>query len=587
MIGLRRALIGIGLAALALGLAVIPVVLTSDVSNAEAAAQIAATLIIGWSFVGTGIYAWWRRPGNSIGSLMVLTGIFWTLFGFSSSGSPWVFVISATFSVLTFGFFVQLLLSFPDGRLRTRLEWLAASLIYLVATVIQWLSILFIDFQDPSECGGDCPSNPVLIAGHETIYQSLQVLSAALVIVGIGAAIVALRRRWLRWNPQTRRAFTPVLWLGGAELVLQGSRLVVEVAGGGDVLQTSIFVAALFPLAGIPFAYLFGVLRTRISEADAVGDLVSALARSSDLRGDLVDRMAHALGDPDLEIAYWVPEQDGYVDPKGLPVEVPEDSRRWTQVERDGRPIAVLLHGSRLEDGGENARTLAAAAAVNLTNERLEAELRSRVLELRASRTRLVEAGDAERTRVERNLHDGAQQRLVSLALSLRLARSKLDESPDRAAELLDEAALELVEATRELRELARGIHPAILTDRGLQPALDALVSRSSFPVELDFNLEHRPPPRVEAAAYYVVAEALTNVAKHAKADGAEVTVMEERGWIRVEISDDGRGGADPEGSGLRGLADRVGAADGTLKVTRSDSGGTKLRASIPMAGEE
>lgn len=586
MIGLRRALIVIGLAAFALGLAVIPVVITSDHSDSKGP-QIAATLIIGWSFVGTGIYAWWRRPGNRIGSLMVLTGFFSILFGFEASNSAGVFIFSALFSVLVYGFFVQLILSFPDGRLQTRLEWLAVVLVYLTVTVIQWGAVLFASSEDPSVCGPECPPNPLLVADNETVLQAFQAVGAVLVLVAVAAAIVALRRRWLRWSTQTRRAFSPVLWLGGAELVLQVVLLVDNASGSTSSLETPFTVIALFPLAAIPFAYLYGVLRTRISQADAVGDLVSALALSSDRRGELVSSMADALGDPKLEIGYWIPDLEGYVDPQGLPVEIPEDSHRWTPVEQDGRPIAVLLHGAPLEDDGENARTLAAAAALHLENERLEAELRSRVRELRASRTRLVEAGDAERTRVERNLHDGAQQRLVSLALSLRLAQSKLDGEPDRAAELLDEATRELDEATRELRELARGIHPAILTDRGLQPALEALVSRASLPVGLDCRLENRPSPRTEAAAYYVVAESLTNVAKHANADRAEVAVIEMAGWIRVEVSDDGNGGADPDGSGLRGLADRVAAADGTLTVTAADSGGSMVRASIPTAGGE
>ena len=584
MIGLRRALIVIGLVAFALGLAVIPVVLSSDHSDSKGA-QIAATLLIGWSFVGTGIYAWWRRPGNRIGSLMVLTGFFSFLFGFVASNSAGVLVFSALFSVLAYGFLVQLIVSFPDGRLQTRLEWLAVVLVYLVVTVVQLGTVLFADSKDPSICGPECPANPLMITDSESVVQAFRILGAAMLLVAVPAALVALRRRWLRWNPQTRRSFTPVLWLGAAEFVLQVVLMVDNASGTSDSAETPFTVIALLPIVAIPFAYLYGVLRTRISQADAVGDLVSALARSSNLRSELVDSMADALGDPRLEIAFWVPDIGGYVDPQGVPVEVPEDDHLWTPVEHDGRPIAALLHGSRIEGSGENARTLAAAAALNLENERLEAELRSRVRELRASRSRLVEAGDAERTRVERNLHDGAQQRLVSLALSLRLARTKLDEDPDGAAGLLDEASLELDEATRELRELARGIHPAILTDRGLQPALEALVSRASLPVELDCRLEGRPAARVEAAAYYVVTEALTNVARHANADQAEVKVTEEAGHVLVEVSDDGRGGADPEGSGLRGLADRVGAADGTLAVSRAGSGGTIVRASIP-AGE-
>jgi len=581
--GLRRALLVIAAAALALGLAGIPVVLSSN-HNDDAVPQLMATLVIGWSFVGTGIYAWWRRPGNSIGTLMTLTGFFWLLFAFNASNSPGLFIIGMALPVIAFGFLVHLLLSFPDGRLSGRLERSVVITTYLLVTVVQWITVVFGDTQDPSLCGPECPANPLLIAGYETVFNVAVSATALIVVAVIAGLLVALRRRWKRWAPATRNAYTPVLWTGAAVLVLQSALLVADVLGASDGMITVVFSAVLFPLAAIPYAYLAGVLRTRLSQADAVGELITSLSRGGDHQRDLVEMMSGALGDPALDIAFWVPELEGYVDSQGIPVEVPANPRRWTAVQHDGRPIAVLLHGAPLEDGGDSARRLAAAAALNLENERLEAELRSRVRELRASRRRLVEAGDAERTRVERNLHDGAQQRLVALALSLRLARSKVEEDPARAAGLLDEATGELEEATRELRELARGIHPAILTDRGLEPALEALASRAAIPVYIDSNLESRLPAGTEAAAYYVVAEALTNVARHAGAGRADVTVGLNGGDLEVTVRDDGQGGADPEGSGLRGLADRVGAADGTLLVADRPGGGTEVQARIPVA---
>ncbi len=206
--------------------------------------------------------------------------------------------------------------------------------------------------------------------------------------------------------------------------------------------------------------------------------------------------------------------------------------------------------------------------------------------ELRASRSRIVEAADDARRRLERNLHDGAQQRLVSLSLALRLAQSRLREDPDGAEQLLTGAADELNHALAELRELARGIHPAVLTDRGLPAALEALASRAPLPVELSAELEDRLPGPVEAAAYYVVAEALTNVAKYSGASAAEVRAQRLNGRVVVEVSDDGIGGADPSvGSGLRGLADRVEALDGQLEVESSAGEGTTVRAVIPLAG--
>jgi signal transduction histidine kinase len=194
-----------------------------------------------------------------------------------------------------------------------------------------------------------------------------------------------------------------------------------------------------------------------------------------------------------------------------------------------------------------------------------------------------VQAGDAARRKLERDLHDGAQQRLVGLALDLRLARERLKDDPEAAATMLDEASAELARATEELRELARGIHPAVLSDRGLEAAVESLAKRAPLPVEIDASLKGRLPEPVEAAAYFVVSEALTNVVRHSGADRAEVGIRRDNGRLLVEVRDDGSGGADPAGSGLRGLADRVAALDGTLRVDDPAAGGTVVRADIPL----
>jgi signal transduction histidine kinase len=217
-------------------------------------------------------------------------------------------------------------------------------------------------------------------------------------------------------------------------------------------------------------------------------------------------------------------------------------------------------------------------------NVRLDAELQARLDELRESRARIVEAGYAERRRVERDLHDGAQQRLVALALELQIVRSKLQSDPAGAAELLETAADELTGATQELRELARGLHPPLLTDRGLMAALQALAQRAPLPVTVEAEETERAPETVEAAAYFVVSEALTNVARHANAERAVVRVARRDVVLCVEIEDDGSGGADVTGgSGLRGLADRVGALDGELEVESQPGRGTTVRASLPV----
>jgi signal transduction histidine kinase len=240
------------------------------------------------------------------------------------------------------------------------------------------------------------------------------------------------------------------------------------------------------------------------------------------------------------------------------------------------------VHDPALLEDRELVRTAGAAAALALENERLAAELRARYDDLQAASARLVAAGDAARRRLERDLHDGAQQRLVSLSVTLNLAR-KTAEPGSRTAELLDSAVAELTAGLAELRELARGIHPAVLTERGLDPALQGLAARAPLPVTVTAALEGRLPPAVEAAAYFVVMEALTNVAKYSSASAAEVRIEQVNGAVVVDVQDDGIGGADPAaGTGLSGLADRVAALGGRLVVESPPGGGTVVRAELP-----
>jgi signal transduction histidine kinase len=290
--------------------------------------------------------------------------------------------------------------------------------------------------------------------------------------------------------------------------------------------------------------------------------------------------VAEALGDPSLELAYWLPEEVRYVDHAGRDQQ-PGHDRFVSVVERDGRRVGALICDPALAEEPRLVGSVGAAAALALDNHRLEVELRARLEELRASRARIVEAGDSARRRLERDLHDGAQQRLVALALTLRLGRDRAADAEQR--QLLDKALEELHAATRELRELARGIHPAILTDRGVAAAVDALAASAPVEVAVVGVPAERLPPPVEAAAYFVVAEALTNVARYAGARQARVSLSERAGTLTVEVADDGRGGADLKaGSGLRGLADRVAALDGRLEVESTAGEGTTVRATIP-----
>ena len=299
------------------------------------------------------------------------------------------------------------------------------------------------------------------------------------------------------------------------------------------------------------------------------------------------DSLAEGLGDESLTIAYWLPEREIFVDDEGREVKIAAataSGRVWTPVEHDGKLIAAIIHRPDLANT-DIVQTAGTAAVLQLENERLRADLRARLDELRDSRARIVQVSDAERRRLERNLHDGAQQQLVALALQLRLARNKTTD--EESAKLIDGALEQLDQALSELRELARGIHPAILSDRGLDAAVKALAERQPLPTEIEYTVERELEPTVEATAYFVIAEGLTNIGKYAGAELATVHVHERDGMLEVEVKDDGCGGADAsKGTGLHGLEERLRALDGTLTVESEPGEGTLLVARIPLRDE-
>ncbi|MGE3289531.1 MAG: sensor histidine kinase [Pseudonocardia sp.] len=341
--------------------------------------------------------------------------------------------------------------------------------------------------------------------------------------------------------------------------------------------------AALFAL---PVAFLFGLARSHLDRA-AVGRFVTELERAGP--GErLADSLARALHDPTVTLAFPLPGQDGLVDDEGRPVSLPDgDGRTATPLrDRDGTLLAVLVHDASLVDHQELIESVAAAARLGLANERLRAHLHAQLQDVRASRARPAQAAAQERYRLERDLHDGAQQYLVTLGAVLALARTEVDPAaqPTLAASL-DRSSSLLGHSLQDLRTLARGLSPPLLNESGLGPALLALTRTATVPVTTDIELPQRLPPLVEATAYFVVAEALANVVKHAGTCTAHVTAACRDGVLALAVTDRGRGGADPGGSGLRGLADRVAAVNGTFTVRSTPATRSALEASIPCGG--
>jgi signal transduction histidine kinase len=345
------------------------------------------------------------------------------------------------------------------------------------------------------------------------------------------------------------------------------------------IRRVSFFVIGLAPIA-----FLVGLLQARLLRS-SVGDLVLEL-RDSPAAPDLRDALVRALRDASLTVAFWLPDFQTYADAEGREVDLAAavDGRATTLIERNGVRVAALLHDPALKDEPELLDAVTAAAGIALENGRLNAELKARADELAASRARVVDAEQKERRRLERNLHDGAQQRLVALSLELSRLDEHFDDDPvvrRRVERAREQIALSLA----ELRDVARGIHPAVVTAHGLAVALEDLVVHAAAPVDLDVSLPERLAESLEVTAYYVVCESLANVGKYAEATSVRVTVAHEDGALVVEVVDDGLGGADTEhGSGLRGLADRVETLGGRLRVWSPRGGGTRVRAEMPCA---
>jgi signal transduction histidine kinase len=526
--------------------------------------------LVGGSFAAFGLVAWRRRPDSWSGALMTATG-------FAFFASPLLSQLDSAVAHTAFMllvdvwifFFVPLILTLlTRGRIRSRFDrWLVASYaLPLVILQLTWL--LFLD--DPLNLLSTFPDADV---AHviDRIQRGMLVCICAATAVVIGV-------RWWRSSPPKRRALLPSL-AGGLVLALFSILLANDLISGTRS-QPLLWITAC-SLVTVPAAFLAGLMRSRLARG-GLAELFLGLGTAR--RADLQPALARTLGDPGLVVARWMPEDAAYVDADGRPVTLPENGdQRVARVESDGRQLAAIVYDASLDEDPELIEAATAAAAVALQNDRLQAEAQERLVELRASRERIVAAGDAERRRLERNLHDGAQQRLVAIALHLRLLERRVGDDPS-AAELVSTASEELSRSLEELRELARGLHPAVL-EHGLGAALQALASRAPVPTTVTCDTGGELPEPVELAAYFVASETLTNVAKYARATHATVRLSRDGPRLRIEIADDGIGGADDTaGSGLRGLADRVEALDGRLRVTSPAGAGTTVTAELPCA---
>ncbi|HWJ33498.1 MAG TPA: histidine kinase [Gaiellaceae bacterium] len=518
--------------------------------------------------IASGLVLWRLRPDNRIGFLLALAGILWTIGGIRAYRNPWAFGVGQCFDGAQDLVFAHLLVAYPSGRLQNR--WLRALVVagygIFVLNVLETITV-------------DVPRrfNAFAIWHAPTLNSSLDTVGSVAAGVYAASAIVIFCARWLRASSSRRRVLGPVLLAALFLAVSVGVDQIVDGTTGSE--PAVVFFPPLVARLLIPIAFLFGLARARLDRV-AVGDLVRELDASG--AGTMQSALARVLHDPGLRVGYRLEDRDEFVDSDGLSLALPADDGHHavTYVTRGDAQLAAIVHERALLEHPELIDAVSAAVGLALDNDRLHAQLRSQLQELRASRARLVRAADSERRRLERDLHDGAQQRLLALGLALNMLRARASDT--EADQLLAEAEEELASAVRELRELARGIHPAILTDQGLAAAARTLATRSAVPIEVVAN-GRRFPPAVETAGYYVIAEALANITRYSGASRARIEIGSADGLALIVVEDDGVGGADPRhGTGLAGLADRVGALDGSLVVQSTPGAGTTIRAEIP-----
>jgi signal transduction histidine kinase len=426
----------------------------------------------------------------------------------------------------------------------------------------------------------ESPRNVVALVDAPRLAEAVQ--RAQLLLVSIlsvaGIAVLAERRRR---NGKPSRTTVGVLVDAFALGLLMIALLLLTALLGWTAVQDPVRLLTFAVIGFAPIAFLAGLLEAQLGRA-SVADLVVDLGVSPG-PAELQHAVARALRDPSATVAYWVDELGAYADIDGYQTEIGDrPGRAAMPVVRDGVPVAMLEYDAVLDDEPGLVSSVVAAAGMTIYNAQLQVELRARLEELRGSRRRLVHAEQRERRRLERNLHDGAQQRLIAVSLELGALAELAD---DELGARVEAARLEVAASIAELRDLARGIHPATVTDHGLMVALESLATHATVPVRVVGEFEERPPEEVELAAFYVVSEALANVAKHARASSAVVTLEQVDGRVIVEVADDGVGGATSSGgSGVRGLADRMEALGGRLVVWSPAAGGTRVRAEIPCA---
>jgi signal transduction histidine kinase len=579
MCGMGRALIAVAVS----GVGIAVGLYSFEVARADQAFSFAGTSAAGgaallgggWASIAVGLAFWLRKPVSRFGPLIAAAGFAWFVLEWNNPGigSALAFTVGLCLYAACPPLAGHAVLSYPSGRLASRAERAVLAVAYAGGALVLGLlpALLF----DPRSQGCEqCPRNLLAIGNSGRAVEDLNRFGVYLGLASALALCILVLVKLVRATNAGRRPVWPVFAAGAAYLVLVAAAFGASLDRGllwNGTLERRLWIGEAGALCVIALGAAFGVARARRARA-AVARLVVDLAHSPPA-GGLRAALAGIVGDPALVLGYPLDRSGQLVDAQGRPADLSGCGGRTT-LAVGGRAVAMVGHAPGLLDDSQLVDEVTAAARLALENERLQAEVRAQLEELRASRARIIDAGDVERKRLERDLHDGAQQRLVALALSLRLVRSQLrsDAAPEPVAALA-EADSELDSAISELRELAHGIFPTVLADAGLAVAVRALAEEGRVPIQIRGLPVDRFSPAVETAAYTVVAEAArvatgTVVVQGERRDNALV--------IEVETQDEGRA------LDRVTLEDRLGALDGSLRLDRSDSGRVTIRAELP-----
>lgn len=546
-----------------------------------------AELVAGWALIGAGLYLSLRRPRGRSGYLLAAAGVAWFFVEWNNPGIG--SSVGFTFGLVSWALAAPMValavLIDPSGRSLPALDRVAVVGAFVAAGLL--LGLLPALFFDPQQQACNlCPANLVVIRSDPDTVHALNRWGVRLGLVWSIALAALVVWRFARSSAPLRRVAAPVVLGGVVYFLLVWGDFAHSLTRGelsNDPFEQRLRLGEAAALCAIALGVAWSWLRARRTRS-AMARLVVELGESPPA-GGLREVLASALGDRELEVAYPLVDPDRYVDARGKSIDLSTwADRAVTPLAQEGTTVAVLIHRKGLLDDPGLVQEVIAAARIALENERLEAEVRAQLEDLRASRARVVATGDAERKRLERDLHDGAQQRLVGLSLALRLARPRFgaDPEPDLMSRI-DHAEGELRLAIDELRELAHGIYPAVLVDEGLAAAVEALAERSLTAIRIVAIPQERFRSPVEAAAYFFIAEAAGPIAVSTGATSTTVEVEHVDDELLVKVTEHGGRDPNPEAALLVDLADRVGALDGRTGVGQGSDQGLTLRAEIPL----